>query len=421
MKILVIGGGGREHALVWKLSQSPRVEEICCAPGNAGIAGLARCVPIAATDLGGLLSFALKEKFDLTVVGPDDPLALGIVDTFEENGLRVFGPNKACARLESSKVFAKNLMVKYGIPTAQYRSFNNVDEASDYVRSCALPVVVKADGLALGKGVLICGTREEAVAAVEKIMVERAFGDAGAHVVVEEFLVGREVSVLAFCDGETVAPMVSARDYKRVFDGDKGANTGGMGCVSPCEYFTGDIQAACMEGIFLKTMDALRGEGLRYRGVLYFGLMLTNSGEVKLLEYNSRFGDPEAQVVLPRLQSDLLPILETCVDGTLGAVEIRWDDNAAVCVALASGGYPGSCDTGKPITGLEEAEHAGGLVFHAGTKREDNVTVTAGGRVIGVTGRGETVGAARDAAYRAAEYIGFEGCHKRSDIAGGSL
>lgn len=411
MKLLVVGGGGREHALVWKLKQSPKVEEIYAAPGNGGIAQIATCVDIKATDISGLVQFAKEKQIDLTVVGPDDPLMMGIVDAFEDAGLKVFGPNKAAAIIEGSKVFSKNLMEKYDIPTARYRVFDNSYEAKEYVETCEVPVVIKAEGLALGKGVIIAQSKAEAVVAIDDIMEDKVFGDAGNRVVIEEFLMGQEVSVLAFTDGKTVVPMVSAQDHKRAYDHDEGLNTGGMGAFSPSRIYTDEIADFCMEHIFQPTVNAMREEGRPFKGVLYFGLMVTKDG-VRVIEYNSRFGDPEAQAVLPRLKSDLVDIMLACIDETLDELEIEWEDNACVCIVMASGGYPQKYETGYEITGLENC----GLVFHAGTKCRDGKIVTSGGRVLGVTAVGEDLEDAIKAAYGDVAKIHFENCHYRKDI-----
>lgn len=411
MKLLVVGGGGREHALVWKLKQSPKVEEIYAAPGNGGIAQIATCVDIKATDISGLVQFAKEKQIDLTVVGPDDPLMMGIVDAFEDAGLKVFGPNKAAAIIEGSKVFSKNLMEKYDIPTARYRVFDNSYEAKEYVETCEVPVVIKAEGLALGKGVIIAQSKAEAVVAIDDIMEDKVFGDAGNRVVIEEFLMGQEVSVLAFTDGKTVVPMVSAQDHKRAYDHDEGLNTGGMGAFSPSRIYTDEIADFCMEHIFQPTVNAMREEGCPFKGVLYFGLMVTKDG-VRVIEYNSRFGDPEAQAVLPRLKSDLVDIMLACIDETLDELEIEWEDNACVCIVMASGGYPQKYETGYEITGLENC----GLVFHAGTKCRDGKIVTSGGRVLGVTAVGEDLEDAIKAAYGDVAKIHFENCHYRKDI-----
>ncbi len=413
MKILVVGGGGREHTIIWKLKQSPRVTEIHCAPGNGGISDMAVCVPLKATDIRGMVDYAKKQRFDLVIVAPDDPLYLGMVDALQKEGIRAFGPTAGGARIEGSKVYAKHLMKKYGIPTARCEVFGDYAVACEYARRCALPVVVKADGLALGKGVIICATAEEAEAALYDIMVKKVFGEAGASVVVEEFIQGPEVSVLAFCDGKTILPMASAQDHKRAFDNDQGPNTGGMGTFSPSPKYTDSVRAEVEETIIRRTVDALQQEGIDYRGVIYFGLMLTKDAP-KLLEYNARFGDPEAQVVLPRMKNDLLTVMDAVIDGKLDKITLEWDERSAVCVVLASGGYPGAYPKGLPITGLEEVE--GAVVFHAGTAKQNGGYVTAGGRVLGVTALGADITQARERAYGEVKKIRFEGAQYRTDI-----
>ena len=419
MKVLVIGGGGREHAIVHTLKKSPKVDHIWCAPGNGGIAAEAECVPIKATDIDGMVAFAKEHKPDLVMVAPDDPLALGMVDALEAAGIRAFGPRKNAAIIEGSKVFSKDLMKKYGIPTAEYQVFTDAGDAMDYVRTCPLPVVVKADGLALGKGVLIAEDRAAAVAAVETIMLDRAFGNSGSQVVIEEFLTGPEVSVLAFTDGKTVVPMVSSMDHKRAHDHDEGLNTGGMGTVAPNPYYTPEIAAECMEKIFLPTIRAMNAEGCPFKGCLYFGLMLTPDGP-KVIEYNCRFGDPETQVVLPLLEGDLLHIMEACTNGTLADEDVKFSDGAAACVILASGGYPVAYEKGKPISGLVDGQlpdEENVTVYHSGTAlTEDGQLVTNGGRVLGVTATGPRLTNALSHAYEAAEKIHFDKLHKRSDI-----
>ena len=416
MKILVVGSGGREHALVWKLGQSPRVSKIFCAPGNGGICGAAECPSIDGTDIHGLLDFAVKEDIDFTIVGPEAPLSMGIVDLFEQQGLKVFGAGKAAAEIESSKAFSKDLMKKYGIPTAWYRVFDSADEALGFIHEMGAPIVVKADGLAAGKGVIICQTVEEAEDAVKMIMVDRVFGDAGERLVVEEFLQGEEASFLAFSDGETVLPMASSQDHKPAYDNDKGPNTGGMGAYSPAPVVTEDLHHLIMESVMVPTVRGMAAEGRPYKGVLYAGLMMTENGP-KVLEFNARFGDPEAQPILARMEGDLLPILEACMDGTLAEHSLTWKNDTSVCVVVASGGYPGKYDKGLPIDGLEEAaSEEGVIVFHAGTAQKDGRIVTAGGRVLGVTALGPTVREAIEKAYRATEKIHFEGRHFRTDI-----
>ena len=416
MKILVVGGGGREHAIIRKLKQSAGVTEILCAPGNGGIAADAVCVPVAATDVENMVELACAQHVDYVVVAPDDPLALGMVDALAEKGIPAFGPDKAAARIEASKVFSKNLMKKYGIPTAEYETFTNADEAMAYIRARGkYPVVVKADGLALGKGVLICEDEAAAESAVKGMLEEGMFGASGRRVVVEEFLTGPEVSVLSFTDGKTVVPMVSSMDHKRALDGDKGLNTGGMGTVAPNPCYTNEIAGVCMETIFKPTVAAMAAEGCPFKGCLYFGLMLTPDGP-KVIEYNCRFGDPETQVVLPLLKSDLLTIMQACENGTLDQTEVAFSDGAACCVILASGGYPEKYEKGKAID-LGDAESASNVqVFHSGTALKDGVLVTNGGRVLGVTATADDLGSAIQDAYAAARKIRFDGMFMRSDI-----
>lgn len=413
LKVLVVGSGGREHALVWKLAQSPRVTKVFCAPGNAGIATQAECVPIPATDLQSLRDFALAQQVDFTVVGPEAPLAAGIADVFRAAGLRIFGPSRAAARLESSKAFAKELMAKYGIPTGRFQIFHNPKEAKAYLRQWDGPCAVKADGLAAGKGVIVAADAGEALRAVDTLTGEHR--EAAAVLVVEEFLAGEEVTVMAFTDGKTVKPMVWAQDHKRVFDGDQGPNTGGMGAYSPTGLETPALQQEICERILVPVVAALAREGTPYRGVLYAGLILTEEGP-KVLEFNARFGDPECQVVLPRLQTDLVEILEAVENGVLADLNITWAEDAAVCVVLASGGYPGPYRTGYPITGLE-ALPEGVTAFHAGTAMREDQIVTAGGRVLGITALGPTLPEAVAQAYRGVEAVRFTGCHYRRDIA----
>lgn len=416
LRILVLGGGGREHALVWKLGQSPRVSEIICLPGNAGIARTARCVPGNPEDPAFVTELVRREGIDLTVIGPEAPLVAGVSDALSRLGHAVFGPSQAAARLEGSKSFAKDLMARHGIPTAAYRVFDDPGEALAFVRTVAGPVVVKADGLAAGKGVVVAVSAEEAAVAVEEAMVRRAFGAAGRKVVIEEFLEGEEVSILAFSDGERVLPMVSAQDHKRAYDGDRGPNTGGMGAYSPAPVYTEALAAEVSERILLPTVRAMAAAGCAYRGVLYAGLMITERGPI-LLEYNCRFGDPETQVVLPRLKSDLLDAMEACARGDLRNVTLDWHDEHSVCVVMAAGGYPGAYEKGKPITGLEEAERVPGVsVFHAGTAERDGSVVTAGGRVLGVTALAPAIGTAIARAYEAAARIDFPDKHYRRDI-----
>ncbi len=413
MKILVVGGGGREHAIIWKLRQNSSIREIHCAPGNGGIGNIAKCVPINATDIEALTEYAKNENFDLVIVAPDDPLYMGLVDKLTEQGMRAFGPTKLAAEIEGSKVYAKELMKKYDIPTAGYEVFKDFNSAQAYVKGCSYPVVVKADGLALGKGVIICDTYEQADEALKTIMVDKKFGDAGSRVVIEEFIEGPEVSVLSFCDGKTILPMASAQDHKRAFDGDKGPNTGGMGTFSPSPKYTPEIQKQVEETIIYPTVKALQSEGRPFKGIIFFGLMLTADGP-KVLEYNARFGDPEAQVVLPRLKNDLLEIIEACIDGTLSEIELKWDERSAVCVVMASGGYPGSYKKGTPISGLSNVREA--VVFHAGTQKENDSYYTSGGRVLGVTALGKDIKNARKTAYSEIKHINFEGAQYRTDI-----
>lgn len=415
MKVLVIGSGGREHALVWKISQSPMVDKIYCAPGNAGIGQIAECVAIKAEDLDGLLDFALQNEIGLTVVGPEVPLTMGIVDKFQEKGLKIFGPSGRAAEIEGSKTFAKDLMVKYGIPTAKYGAFTDAAEAKAFLAEVGLPCVVKADGLAAGKGVLICETKEEAETAVDDILVDNKFGNAGSRVVVEEFLTGQEVSMLAFSDGKTIVPMVSSQDHKRIWDGDKGLNTGGMGAYSPAPIYTPDVHEIVVPQVLEATIKAMEREGRPFAGILYAGLMLTADGP-KVLEFNARFGDPETQAVLPRLKSDLVEIFLAIIDGRLSEMNIQWHEEAAVCVVMASGGYPESSDKGRVITGLEDAAETGAIVFHAGTKETDGNIVTNGGRVLGISALGKDIAEAIANAYRGVEKITFENMQYRTDI-----
>ncbi|MBE7045189.1 MAG: phosphoribosylamine--glycine ligase [Ruminococcaceae bacterium] len=413
MKILVVGGGGREHTIIWKIAQSPKVDKIYAAPGNGGISELAECVDIKATDIPAMVAFAKKEQIDLVMVAPDDPLVLGMVDAMEQEGIRAFGPRANAAIIEGSKVFSKDLMKKYKIPTAAYEVFEDSNEAIAYVKKGSFPTVIKAEGLALGKGVIIAQNEEEAVDAIREIMEDKKFGESGNRVVIEEFLTGPEVSVLAFTDGKTVRPMVSAQDHKRALDHDQGLNTGGMGTFSPSRLYTKQMEEECMENIFLPTIRAMAQEGRAFKGVLYFGLMMTPNG-VKVIEYNARFGDPETQVVLPRLESDLVEIMEAVVDERLDEVEIKWADNAAVCVVLASGGYPQKYQTGYEIEGLDNVDDF--LIFHAGTKKQDGKFLTAGGRVLGVTAVAENLDAAIKKAYEGVSKITFTDIHYRKDI-----
>ncbi|WP_024831502.1 phosphoribosylamine--glycine ligase [Ruminiclostridium josui] len=416
MKVLVVGGGGREHTIVWKLAQSPRITKLYCAPGNGGISRIAECVPIKAMDLDGIVTFSKENNIDMVVVAPDDPLAAGLVDKLTEAGIRAFGPVKAAAIIEGSKAFSKDLMKKYNIPTAGYMVFDNCSDALQYLDTCSAPIVVKADGLALGKGVIIAQTIQEAKDAVNGMMNDKIFGDAGNRVVIEEFIQGPEVSILAFTDGNTIVPMVSSQDHKRVFDKDQGPNTGGMGTFSPSPLYDKKLAEYCMNEIFIPTVEAMKKEGRKFKGVLYFGLMITKDGP-KVLEYNARFGDPETQVVLPRLKTDLLDIFEAIIDERLNDVKIEWDDNSAVCVIAASGGYPGKYATGIEIKGISEAEANGEtIVFHAGTTFKDGKYYTAGGRVLGVTAVESTMDKAIEKAYAGIAKIQFEGMHYRKDI-----
>ncbi|MCI8628527.1 MAG: phosphoribosylamine--glycine ligase [Firmicutes bacterium] len=416
MKILVVGGGGREHAIIWKLKQSSIVDKIYCAPGNAGISELAECVPISAMEFDKLISFVKENDIDYTIIGMDDPLAGGIVDAFENANLKVFGPRKNAAILESSKAFAKNLMKKYNIPTGAYETFDNYEAAKIYLEKQDMPIVLKADGLALGKGVLICKTLEEAQQGLKEIMQEHKFGAAGNTVIIEEFLEGPEVSILSFCDGKTIIPMVSAQDHKRAFDNDKGLNTGGMGTFSPSKFYTNEMAKECMKTIFQPTVDAMLKENRPFVGIIYFGLMYTKNG-MKVIEYNARFGDPETQVILPRLKTDLLDIMLACTNGTLDNMNIEWYNNAAVCVILASGGYPVSYTKGYEITGLQKiSEKKNMIVFHAGTDKKGGKIVTSGGRVLGITGIGDNIDEAIKTAYEGVEIVNFNQKHFRTDI-----
>lgn len=423
MKVLVVGGGGREHAIIRKLKESPKITALYAAPGNAGIGCDAQCVPIKATDVEAIAAWAAENKMDYVVVAPDDPLAMGLVDLLEAQGIPAFGPNQKAAIIEASKAFSKAMMKKYHIPTARYETFSDVEKAKAYLNACdTWPMVLKADGLALGKGVLICQSREEALTAIEEMMVGGKFGASGNTVVIEEFLTGPEVSVLSFTDGETVVPMVSSMDHKRALDGDKGLNTGGMGTVAPNPYYTPEVAQICMETIFKPTVAAMKAEGQPFKGCLYFGLMLTPDGP-KVIEYNCRFGDPETQVVLPLLESDLFTVMEAVTRGRLREVEVKFSRRHAACVVLASGGYPEHYEKGKAISGLVEGQLPGGeaTVYHAGTAMKDGALVTSGGRVLGVTATGDTLGEALDRAYGAAGQISFEGLHKRTDIGARAL
>ena len=419
MKILIVGGGGREHAIAWSVAKSPKVDKIYCAPGNAGIMEYAECIPIGAMEFEKLIAFAKEKEIDLTIIGMDDPLAGGIVDGFEKAGLKVFGPRKNAAVIEGSKAFSKDLMKKYNIPTAAYENFDDPDKALAYLEDLdktQFPIVLKADGLALGKGVLICQTLEEAKDGVRTIMQDKKFGDAGNTMVIEEFMTGREVSVLAFVDGKTVKTMTSAQDHKRAQDGDQGLNTGGMGTFSPSPFYTEQIDAFCQEKIFQPTVDAMAKEGRPFTGILFFGLMLTENGP-KVLEYNARFGDPEAQVVLPRMENDIIDVIEACLEGRLADVDLAFEDNAAVCVVLASQGYPQAYEKGIPMHGFERFKDKDGYYcFHAGTKLDGDTIVTNGGRVLGITAKGRDLKEARKNAYAATEWIEFSNKDMRTDI-----
>ena len=416
MKILIVGSGGREHAIAWKVAQSPKAEKIYCAPGNAGIAEYAECVPIGAMEFEKLVAFAKEKEIDLTVVGMDDPLVGGIVDAFEAEGLRVFGPRKNAAILEGSKAFSKDLMKKYKIPTAAYETFTDADAALAYLEKADFPIVLKADGLALGKGVLICNTLEEAKEGVKTIMQDKKFGSAGNCMVIEEFMTGREVSVLSYVDGKTIKTMTSAQDHKRAGDGDTGLNTGGMGTFSPSPFYTPEVDAFCKKYIYQATVDAMAAEGRPFKGIIFFGLMLTEKGP-RVLEYNARFGDPEAQVVLPRMKNDIIEVIEACLEGKLDEVDLQFEDNAAVCVVLASEGYPVKYEKGIPISGFENFKDKDGYYcFHAGTKFDGDQIVTNGGRVLGITAKGSDLKEARKNAYAATEWISFSNKYMRHDI-----
>lgn len=416
MKVLVVGGGGREHALVWKIAQSPRVTKIFCAPGNAGISEQATIIPIKANDLNGLLGFALEEEIGLTIVGPEEPLTRGIVDLFESKNLSIFGSNQKTAEIEGSKVFAKEMMKKYHIPTASYEIFEDSHKANAFIRKHKAPIVVKADGLASGKGVMVCKTVEEALQSVERIMVEKIFGDAGNRVVIEECLVGEEASYITFTDGKTILPMASSQDHKPIFDGDEGPNTGGMGAYSPAPVVTDQVHERILEKILKPIIQGMGEEGRPYKGILYAGLMIQD-GHPKVLEFNARFGDPETQPVLMRMKGDIIPILEACIKGNLSQCHIEWDSRAAVCVVMASKGYPGEYERGKVIHGLNEVSQMEDVfVFHAGTAHKDDQMVTNGGRVLGVTGLGEGIPRAIEKTYQAVKKITWDGVHYRKDI-----
>ncbi len=417
MKVLIVGGGGREHAIAWKLSQSQKVDKIYCTPGNAGIAELAECIEVAPDDFGALLDFVKYEWIDLTIVGPEDPLSKGIVDVFEKEGRRILGPSKAAAMLESSKVFAKDFMRRYRIPTAEYKVFTSYIHAEDYARMVGAPIVVKADGLAAGKGVIVASTVDEAIDALRLIMKDKAFGDAGDRVVVEKCLEGEEASFMVFTDGETIVPMVSSQDHKRVFDGDTGPNTGGMGAYSPAPVITPELEKEIIDTVMRPTIEGMKSEGIKYKGILYAGLMIANN-KPSVLEFNCRLGDPETQPVLSRLSTDLLDICLAVTEGKLSEIDVQWKPDAAVCVVIASKGYPGKYQKGDVIEGLEKVKKMDGVtVFHAGTSFRENNVVTNGGRVLGVTALGQDIGAAKDRAYDAINHLHFNGMHYRKDIA----
>ena len=416
MKVLIVGGGGREHAITWAVAKSPRVDKIYAAPGNAGIAELAECVDISVMDAEKLVAFAKEKEIDFVIVGPDDPLAAGVADAFLDAGIKTFGPRKNAAIIEASKAFSKDLMKKYDIPSAKYETFTDPGKALDFLKTMNPPYVIKADGLALGKGVLICQNLDEASVGIREIMIDKKFGDSGNKIVIEEFMTGREVSVLCYSDGKTIRPMTSAQDHKRAGDGDTGLNTGGMGTFSPSPFYTAEVQKFCEENIYQKTIDAMAAEGREFKGVLFVGLMLTPDGP-KVLEYNARFGDPEAQVVIPRMKNDIIDVMEACADGTLDKINLEFDDNAAVCVMLASDGYPVSYEKGFEIKGLENFKGRDDyFVFHSGTKFQDGKVVTNGGRVIGVVARGNDLKQARANAYKATELVNFENKYMRHDI-----
>jgi phosphoribosylamine--glycine ligase len=417
MKVLIVGSGGREHAIAMSVAKSPRVDKIYCAPGNAGIGQIAECVAIGAMEFDRLAAFAKEKQIDLTIIGMDDPLVGGVVDVFEAEGLRVFGPRKNAAILEGSKAFSKDLMKKYHIPTAAYENFDDADQALAYLETAKFPIVLKADGLALGKGVLICNTLEEARDGVRSIMLDKQFGTAGNRMVIEEFMTGREVSVLSYVDGKTIRTMTSAQDHKRAQDGDQGLNTGGMGTFSPSPFYTAEVDEYCKKHIYQATVDAMAAEGREFKGIIFFGLMLTSAGP-RVLEYNARFGDPEAQVVLPRMKNDVIDVMEACIDGRLDTIDLQFEDNAAVCVVLASDGYPVRYDKGLEIRGLERFDGMDGYYcFHAGTKLdEDGRFVTNGGRVLGVTAKGADLREARANAYAATEWVDFDNKYMRHDI-----
>ena len=416
MKVLIVGGGGREHAIATSVAKSSKVDKIYCAPGNAGIGLIAECVPIGAMEFDKIVAFAKEKEIDLTIVGMDDPLVGGLVDRLEDAGLKAFGPRKNAAILEGSKAFSKDLMKKYGIPTAAYENFDNAEDALNYLKTASFPIVLKADGLALGKGVLICNTLEEAQDGVKSIMLDKQFGTAGNRMVIEEFMTGREVSVLSFVDGKTIKTMTSAQDHKRAGDGDTGLNTGGMGTFSPSPFYTEEVDEFCKKYIYQATVDAMAAEGREFKGIIFFGLMLTQKGP-RVLEYNARFGDPEAQVVLPRMKNDLIEVMEACINGTLDQIDLQFEDNAAVCVVLASDGYPVRYEKGFLIHGLERFEGQDNyFCFHAGTKQTPEGIVTNGGRVLGITANGKDLKEARKNAYAATEWVSFENKYMRHDI-----
>lgn len=416
MKVLIVGSGGREHAIATSVVKSPKVDKLYCAPGNAGMGLIAECVPIGVMEFDKLVEFAKTNEIDFVIVGPDDPLVGGLVDAFNEAGIVAFGPNKAAAILEGSKAFSKDLMKKYNIPTATYENFDNPEDALKYLETAPMPIVLKADGLALGKGVLICNTLDEAKAGVKAIMMDRQFGAAGNKLVIEEFMTGREVSVLSFVDGKTIKTMTSAQDHKRAMDGDQGLNTGGMGTFSPSPFYTKEVDEFCNKYVYQATVDAMKAEGREFKGIIFFGLMITPNGP-RVLEYNARFGDPEAQVVLPRMKNDIIEVMEACINGTLDKVDLQFEDNAAVCVVLASKGYPISYEKGFVIKGLENFEGKDDyFCFHAGTKKTEEGIVTNGGRVLGITAKGATLLEARANAYKATEWVEFDNKYMRNDI-----
>jgi len=416
MKVMIVGGGGREHAIAMAVKKSSRVDKIYCCPGNAGIAKIAECENISVMDFDAQVAYAKEKNPDFVIIGPDDPLAAGIVDEFEKAGFKTFGPRKNAAILEGSKAFSKDLMKKYGIPTAAYENFDNADDALKYLETASFPIVLKADGLALGKGVLICNTKEEAIDGVKSIMLDKQFGSAGNRLVIEEFMTGREVSVLSYTDGKTIKIMTSAQDHKRAGDGDTGLNTGGMGTFSPSPFYTEEVDKFCRENIYQKTVDAMAAEGREFKGIIFFGLMLTQSGP-KVLEFNARFGDPEAQVVLPRMKNDIIDVMEACVDGDLEKINLEFEDNAAVCVMLASEGYPVKYEKGFEIKGLENFEGKDDyFCFHSGSKFDGDKIVTNGGRVLGVTAKGDNLKEARKKAYDATEWVSFDNKYMRHDI-----